>query len=233
MPGRPVYQLNVDEAVARLRELAQSRGEGVTRRELCQALGIDATTLMRHCGCWRDLRAAAGLQRPCARRPPDVSDDTLIEEYRRIVKQLGRPPREAEFDRLSSTIRYSSLVRRLGDPGRRARIRDEFEQTFGTRPMTDLTTDVPWDEAWLRELWPRVRIGHALRSSDLREGFLQSRGSSAGEAQGLQSVGLSGASTPYDVIFCAVHDWPTAPVPVLVASQVLGERAQQPPVSQP
>lgn len=214
MPQRPVYQWDVDEVVARLRELAQSRGEGITRREFSKALGIDASTLTKYCGNWRELRAAAGLKRPCARRLPEVSDDALIEEYRRIVKQLGRPPREAEFDRLSSLIRYSSMIRRLGDPHRRARIRDEYEQTFGTRSMTDQTPDMPWDEAWLRELWPRVRVGYALRSSDLCEGF-------------------QATSSPCDVIFCAVHDWPTAPVPVLVAVQVLGERAQQQPVSQP
>jgi hypothetical protein len=224
VPARPV-QLDVDEVVAKLRELAQSRGEGVTHAEFADHLGIDRSTLTRRCGRWRDLRAAAGLQHAPARRPPAISDDALIEEYRRIVKQLGRSPREFEFDRLSSMMRYSSMIRRLGDPHRRARIRDDYEQTFGTRLMTDQTTDVPWDEAWLRELWPRVRVGFVLRSSDLRERFVQSRARSAGEAHGRPCVGLE---QPCDVIFCAVHDWPTAPVPVLVASQVLGDRACQP-----
>lgn len=30
---------------------------------------------------------------------------------------------------------------------------------------------------------------------------------------------------PCDILFCALHDWPGCPIPVLVATHVLGERA--------
>jgi hypothetical protein len=64
-----------------------------------------------------------------------------------------------------------------------------------------------WDQAWLRELLKRVRVGFAVYSSDARDAW------------------TAEAPLPYDVLFCARHDWPGCPVPVLVAEVVLGERA--------
>jgi hypothetical protein len=226
------HHFDTTEIIASLRDLAQSRGENITLHEFCSHLGISQSTLLRRCGRWQNLRTAAGLKRPRAPLHTEFSDSQLIDEYRRIATFLGRPPRESEFNRLSPA-RYSTLIRRFGDSDalhRRARIRDEYEETFGKQDLTDDRPQIAWDESWLRKLWPRIRVRYALRSSDLREQFNRSRGEGAGEAHGRTAVGVD---TPCDVIFCAVHDWPTSPVPVLVAARVLGERARQPPVSQP
>jgi hypothetical protein len=85
---------------------------------------------------------------------------------------------------------------------------------FGPGPMFKGKAKLAWDEEWLTVLWQRVRVGFTLYSSDMREAV-----------HGLPMT-ASAEVYPYDVVFCAQHDWPGCPIPVLVASRVLGERCR-------
>lgn len=234
MPARRISHLDRDSVVAMLRKLVRSRGEGVTRNEFAAHVGVHYMTLEKHCGPWKELRAAAGLKRPCATRPQTVSDQFLIDEFRRITRQLGRPPRPFEFNQ-ASTVRYATLITRFGTAEalhRRVKICDEFEQTFGTLSFPPASLPPGWDDAWLRELWTRLQIRFVMRSSDLRAEFAAAE-AAASAPDGSASSGSDQRLLPCDVIFCAEDDWPAAPVPVLVAAELLGERSYRTAVSEP
>lgn len=193
------------EIVAALKRFAMGRGEGVRIKEFCRHLGIARSTLLYRCGLWQNLRREAGLTRPKAPSTKELSDEFLIREYRRITKELGCPPTELQFDQRAK-CRMITLYRRIGsmaDIRRRAQVADEYAAYFGKDLEMPARPRLGWDHDWLKELWKRVRVGFTLYSSTLR---------------GKDPV-------PCDILFCAVHDWPGCPIPVLVAIDVLGERA--------
>jgi transposase-like protein len=213
MPKRGFEKISRDEILAALRRYTEGRGEQVTMQEFCGHLGISPSTLLVRWGRWRELRRAAGLMRPRAAPPVEFSDSFLIAEYRRICKELGRPPKEAEFNQ-RARCRMITLYKRFGTLAairRRAQIADDFAACFGRDLPTGGKPRMAWDEAWLGELWKRVRVGFVLHSSDL----------------------MGRGPLSYDVVFCARHDWPVCPVPVLVAAEVLGERATATGVAEP
>lgn len=99
-----------------------------------------------------------------------------------------------------------TLYKRIGNLTaiqRRAQVADEYAAYFGKDLEMPERPRLGWDHDWLKELWKRVRVGFALYSSTLR---------------GKEPL-------PCDILFCARHDWPGCPIPVLVAIDVLGERA--------
>jgi len=205
MPTRGFEKISRDAILAALRRYTAGRGEQVTMQDFCGHLGISASTLLVRWGRWRDLRRAAGLTRPRAAPSVEFPDSFLIAEYRRICKELGRPPKEAEFNQ-RARCRMITLYKRFGTLAairRKAQIADDFAECFGHDLPMSGKPRMAWDEAWLGELWKRVRVGFVLHSSDL----------------------MGRGPLPYDVVFCARHDWPVCPVPVLVAAEVLGERA--------
>lgn len=202
----PRHDITRDGVLATLRRYAADHGEQFPMRDFCAELGVSPSTLLKRCGSWQDLRRDAGLK--LRRASPSVTypDEFLVAEYRRLCRELGRPPKPHEFAR-HSKCSMSTLYRRIGPVAairRRARVADEFAAFFG-RDLGEFfgRPGFSWDEAWLAELWTRVRVGFALCSSDLkgRDPF------------------------PCDLLFCAHHDWPLCPVPAIVAHRVLGERA--------
>ncbi len=217
MPRKGFERISREEILEALRRYVKEvevsagsgQGEKVTMKEFCRHLGISPSTLLERWGKWRDLRAAAGLKRPRAEHGVEFSDQALILEYRRVCEALGRPPTEAEFNQRAA-CRMITLYKRFGSlPAirRRAEIQERYARVFGRETIEMGKPRLRWDEAWLRELLKRVRVGFALYSSDVRDRW-------------------TGAEPlPFDVLFCARHDWPGCPVPVLVAEVVLGERA--------
>ena len=208
MPRRGFEKVSREEILASLRVYVEGRGESVTMKEFCGHLGISPSTLLERWGRWRDLRAAVGLRRPRAAPREEFSDRFLINEYRRICKELGRPPKEGEFNRLAA-CRWITLYKRFGNMEairRRARQEDEFEEWNGGPVVFPEKPQLAWDEAWLETLWrERVRVGFSLFSSDMR----------------------GRVPEEFDVVFCAQDDWPGCPVAVLRAVEVLGERARE------
>ena len=211
MPRRGFEKIGREEILAALKQYVEGRGEEVTMREFCRHVRVSPTTVLKRWGRWRDLRKAAGLMRPQACASVLFSDRFLIDEYRRICKELGRPPCEGEFNRLASCS-WVTLYKRFGNMEairRRARLEDEFEEWNGGPRAPTGKPELAWDEAWLERLWrERLRVGFALFSSDLR----------------------GRVPEEFDVVFCAEHDWPGCPVAVLRAVELLGGRARETPV---
>jgi hypothetical protein len=205
-PAMPRHDITRDGVLAALKRYAADHGEQFPMRDFCAELGVSPSTLLRRCGPWRDLRRDAGLKLLRATPSVTYSEEFLVAEYRRLCRELGRPPTSNEFERRAQ-CGLSTLHRRIGRTAairRRAQVADEFAACFG-RDLGEFfgKKRFSWDEAWLAELWKRVRVGFALCSSDL---------------QGRDPF-------PCDVVFCAEHDWPLCPAPVVVAHRALGERA--------
>ena len=207
MPRR-IEKVSREEIRVALEKYCEGRGESVTMTGFCRHLGISPSTLLNRWGRWQDLRRAAGLKRTRAMPREEYSDRFLIGEYRRLCKELGRPPKQLEFNRLASCS-WVTLYKRFGNMEgirRRARIEDEFEEWNGGPVVFPEKPQLAWDEGWLETLWrERVRVGFSLFSSDMR----------------------GRVPAEFDVVFCAQHDWPGCPVAVLRAVEVLGERSRE------
>jgi hypothetical protein len=205
MPRKGSQRISREEILAALKRYAKGRGEDVRMQDFCDWLEISPLAVTKHWGPWKDLRRAAGLKRPKAAPPVVFSEQFLLGEYRRICKELGRPPTESEFDKraVCSMITLHKRFGSMANVRRRAQVADEYAAFFGKDLEMPERPRLAWDHDWLKELWKRVRLGFALYSSTLR---------------GKDPL-------PCDILFCALHDWPGCPIPVLVASDVLGERA--------
>lgn len=115
-----------EEIVAALKQFAAERGESVRILDFCKHLGMARSTLLQRWGFWKDLRRAAGLKRPKAAPPVAFSEEFLLGEYRRICRELGRPPNQAEFDQRSKCS-MDTLKKRFGSMARvrrRAQVAD-------------------------------------------------------------------------------------------------------------
>ena len=89
------------------------------------------------------------------RREPDRQRRAadVVEEYRRLTRELGRFPTPNEFDRLAAM----SFVTLRRWAGKLAEVREQMRGPEEAR----------WDRAWLAEEWSRVRVACAARSSEL------------------------------------------------------------------
>lgn len=209
MPARGFEKISREEVVQALQRYAKTHGENITLAQFARRLGVSATVIYSRWGRWHELRRAAGLKRPRKPATLQYSDTFLLSEYRRVTREVGHPPSMAEFNQ-RSTCRLGTLMKRFGnlkDIRRRARIQEDFVREFGWDKLLPRKPKLTWDEAWLAELWTRVRIGFALYSSDL----------------------MHLKPFPFDVVFCARHDWPVCPAAVLVAEAVLGDRVRDDP----
>jgi hypothetical protein len=95
-----------DDLMAKLRELESPTGRKLTEREFCELVGVSTSTIERHCGGWRQLRAAAGLLHR-SRRWKDVPLIQLDINLHRVALELGHFPTREEIDLHS---RYSAAM---------------------------------------------------------------------------------------------------------------------------
>lgn len=93
--------------IDKLRDLERDEdSRPLTEREFCQRAKVSTSTIERHCGSWRALRAAADRpKRP--RRHREIRQLHLTWELYRMAKRLGHFPSMQEIDEHSV---YGSAV---------------------------------------------------------------------------------------------------------------------------
>jgi AcrR family transcriptional regulator len=137
--------------IASLKKLAQ--GRPLTEREFCAKVGVSTTTIERHCGSWRALRAMAGM-RKSPRRHRDIGSLEISLDLHRVIRTVGRFPTMQEIDQHGV---YGSAVhlKRGGSPEAMRQSHERFVVWLHGR-MAELEAE-GWDMRgmeWARRNWP-------------------------------------------------------------------------------
>ena len=136
------------------------------------------------------------------------SNAELIREYQRIVHELGRLPREIEFDR-KANCSYATLKKRFGGAAgihRAFRVTEEADASAREaanepslfRQSEHSPKPLPMGPEYLRREWAQVRIAFAVTSNEYR---------------GQESL-------DFDLLFCLNHNWPPCPCKVIELREV-------------
>ena len=193
------------EIVDLVSEMYLTVGEPVTYHRFAKWSGIPAWQIYLHFRSWYEVREAAGLPRKLP-NTRCISEEQLLSELHKVVRELKRWPTVAEYQRLSQR-NYGLLNKKIGPwPAVQARYREWLKaQPSETPPKV-----IDWwnlqsvmesmsQIRWMREEWLQARVGFELKSSDFHD------------------------RTPGDCDFLVVldHDWPRCPVPVIEFGSVL------------
>jgi len=103
--------MNKAQMLARLKKCAKKLGRTPTKREICRMMKISERCIRNHFGNIGNAVTAAGLR---ARRNGDrLSLVTLVEDWARLARKVGRPPTLAEY-RKEGRFARNTVVRRCG-----------------------------------------------------------------------------------------------------------------------
>lgn len=95
-----------------LRRFADEVGPQITLSEFCRLARISQTPVIQYFGNWSNLRRAAGLPRRDYKRP-FISDEELLWELHRMIRELHRIPLARDF-REHCRYSYDTYLVRFG-----------------------------------------------------------------------------------------------------------------------
>ena len=98
--------------------VARDVGEIPTIAEFRTRAQVSPETLINRFGSWKNALRSAGFDPLKARI--EYEDEQLVEELRRVARQLGRTPYSTQFNRLSQVGTASTVAARLGGGSWRA-----------------------------------------------------------------------------------------------------------------
>lgn len=117
--------VNAEGLQARLRELVNEYGEGLTFARFCQLSGYSSQVVVSRFGNWRGLRESIGLS---GRVVPGVilGDEELLCDMARVYLRWNRIPGIKSYRRMGGRIAPETIRGRFGGWGQAKRVFREW-----------------------------------------------------------------------------------------------------------